>query len=76
VLDHDYDADVFVLLNKWNLPEVDLDAKENYSTTEIAESEFSGNSRAGRPCHAELLVPGSGQFDVRKALACRNLATN
>jgi hypothetical protein len=28
VLDHDYDADVFVLLNKWNLPEVDLDAKK------------------------------------------------
>jgi hypothetical protein len=28
VLDHDYPADVFVLMNKWNLPEVDLDAKK------------------------------------------------
>lgn len=28
VLDHDYPADVFVLTNKWNLPEVDLDAKK------------------------------------------------
>lgn len=28
VLDHDYPADVFVLLNKRNLPEVDLDAKK------------------------------------------------
>jgi hypothetical protein len=28
VLDHDYPAEVFVLLNKWNLPEVDLDAKK------------------------------------------------
>jgi hypothetical protein len=28
VLDHDYPADAFVLTNKWNLPEVDLDAKK------------------------------------------------
>jgi hypothetical protein len=28
VLDHQYDADAFVLINKWNLPEVDLDAKK------------------------------------------------
>jgi hypothetical protein len=28
VLDHDYPADVFALTNKWNLPEVDLDAKK------------------------------------------------
>lgn len=28
VLDHDYPGDVFVLTNKWNLPEVDLDAKK------------------------------------------------
>ena len=28
VLDHDYSADAFVLTNKWNLPEVDLDAKK------------------------------------------------
>jgi hypothetical protein len=27
VLDHDY-RPMFVLLNKWNLPEVDLDAKK------------------------------------------------
>jgi len=29
VLDHDYPAEAFVLTNKWNLPEVDLDAKKN-----------------------------------------------
>ena len=28
VLDHDYPAEVFLLMNKWNLPEVDLDAKK------------------------------------------------
>jgi hypothetical protein len=28
VLDHEYPADVFVLTNKWNLTEVDLDAKK------------------------------------------------
>ena len=28
VLDHPYPADAFVLTNKWNLPEVDLDAKK------------------------------------------------
>jgi len=28
VLDHDYQADAFLLTNKWNLPEVDLDAKK------------------------------------------------
>src|SRR5438477_5368747 len=27
-LDHDYPPDAFVLLNKWNLPEVDLDEKK------------------------------------------------
>jgi len=28
-LDHEYPADAFVLPNKWNLPEVDLDEKKN-----------------------------------------------
>lgn len=28
VLDHEYPPDAFVLTNKWNLPEVDLDAKK------------------------------------------------
>jgi len=28
VLDHEYPADAFMLTNKWNLPEVDLDAKK------------------------------------------------
>jgi len=29
VLDHEYPADAFMLTNKWNLPEVDLDAKKS-----------------------------------------------
>ncbi|HJZ82307.1 MAG TPA: hypothetical protein VKD91_18240 [Pyrinomonadaceae bacterium] len=31
VLDREYPAEAFVLINKWNLPEVDLDAKKNTS---------------------------------------------
>ncbi|MBC7910746.1 MAG: hypothetical protein H7Y30_09625, partial [Pyrinomonadaceae bacterium] len=32
VIDSQYDADIFVLENKWQLPEVDLDKRESGRT--------------------------------------------